>query len=50
MYILFIDTHYTELRLALFKNNEVWDQFIKCEGKHSEIFIPLLEELLEKNC
>lgn len=49
MYTLFIDTHYTELKLALFKNNEVWDQIVKQEGKHSEVFISLLQELLERN-
>lgn len=50
MYTLFIDTHYIELRLALFKDQVLFDQVVKKDGKHSEIFIPLLQELLEKNC
>ena len=50
MYILFIDTHYLELRLALFKDHVLIEQILRKEGKHSEILVPLIQELLEKNC
>ena len=49
MYTLFIDTHYTKLQLVLFKDGKVFDERIKLEGKHSEYFIPLLQDLMQKN-
>lgn len=49
MYELFIDTHYQELVLVLFKDGKVFDKRIRKEGKHSEYFISLLQELLETN-
>ncbi len=48
MYTLFIDTHYTLLHVALFKDEKV-DLEIKKEGvKHSECFILSIQELLEQ--
>lgn len=49
MYELFIDTHYQELVLVLFKDGRIFDKRMKKDGKHSEYFIPLLQELLEQN-
>ena len=49
MFELFIDTHYQELVLVLFKDGKIFDKKIKKDGKHSEYFIPLLQELLEQN-
>ena len=48
MYTLFIDTHYTLLHVALFKDEKV-DLEIKKEGvKHSECFILSIQKLLEQ--
>ena len=49
MFELFIDTHYQELVLVLFKDGKIFDKKIRKDGKHSEYFISLLQELLEQN-
>lgn len=50
MYSLFIDTHSDEIVLILIKNGLIVDQLIK-ESKrhHSEILMPMINELLQKN-
>ena len=49
MYTLFIDTHYINLHLALFKDDKVLDEIIKQDGKLTDYFILSLQELLERN-
>ena len=48
MYVLFIDTHYINLHLALFKDGVVIDEVLKKEGKLSDYFVSSIQELLEK--
>ncbi len=48
MYSLFIDTHYTDLHLALFYNDKVCEEIKIENAKHSECFILSLEQLLKK--
>ena len=49
MYILFIDTHYDKLHVALFKDGKVFDEIERNGVRHSEYFVNSLKELLERN-
>lgn len=49
MYTLFIDTHYDELHVALFRDEKVFDEIVKNGVRHSEYFVNSLKELIERN-
>ena len=49
MYTLYIDTHFVNLHLALFKDDNLIDEEILESNKHSEYTINLLEQLLVRN-
>ena len=50
MYSLYIDTHYTEVCVVLFKDKKVLDkEVVKTSLKHSVITMPTIKELIERN-
>lgn len=49
MYTLYIDTHYMELVLALFKDGVIKDKIVRKDGRHSEYVVNSLKELLQNN-
>ena len=49
MYTVYIDTHYVDLHVALFKDGQVIDEIKRSDGKHSTYFINSLKELIERN-
>lgn len=49
MYTLYIDTHFVNLVLAIFKDDKLLDKKIVESNKHSEYTINLLNEILTKN-
>lgn len=50
MYSLYIDTHLTNVVVALYKNEKLWKKKeVKEPKEHSTVCMPLLIELLEEN-
>ena len=49
MYGLYIDTHYKELVLALYKDGNILDKRVLNSNKHSENTLNLLNLLLNSN-
>ena len=50
MYSLYIDTHYTEVCVVLFKDKKVLDkEVVKTSLKHSVITMPTIKDLIERN-
>ena len=49
MYTLYIDTHFVNLVLALFKDGKLIEKEVVESNKHSEYTISLLEKLLDNN-
>ena len=49
MYSLYIDTHFTDLVLALLNENGIVDKKVMLSNKHSEYTINLLNDLLNDN-
>lgn len=49
MYTIYIDTHFVNLVLALFKDGEIVEKKVLDSNKHSENTIPLFSKLLEDN-
>lgn len=48
-YTIYIDTHFVNLVLALFKGDKLLDKRVLDSNKHSENTIPLFSKLLEDN-
>ncbi len=49
MYTLYIDSHFNNLVIALLKDGKIKEEKIIESGKHSEIIINLIKEVLEDN-
>ena len=50
MYSLYIDTHYTEVCVVLFKDGKVKDkEIVKTALKHSVVTMPTIKDLIERN-
>lgn len=49
MYTLYIDTHYENIVLILFKDGKIIDKKEKLSNKHSEYVVSLLDSLLNNN-
>ena len=49
MYSLYIDTHFNEVVLKLFKDKEIIDTLINEENYQSMVTMPSLEEILKRN-
>lgn len=49
MYTLYIDTHFINLVVGLFKNGELMDKLVLESNKHSENTINLIKEIMDKN-
>ena len=50
MYSLYIDTHYTEVSVVLFKDKKILDkETVKTSLKHSVITMPTIKDVIERN-
>ena len=50
MYSLYIDTHYMEVCVVLFKDGKVLDEeIVKSTLRHSVITMPSIQKLIERN-
>lgn len=49
MYTLYIDTHFINLVVGLFKNGKLIDKLVLESNKHSENTINLIKEIMDKN-
>ncbi len=50
MYSLYIDTHYTEVCIVLFKDGKVLDkEIVRSTMKHSVVTMPSIQKVIERN-